>query len=299
MERANSVTVIINPQANHGRAREVVPVVKRAFPDARVFVTEEAGDAEGFAGAIEKSAGVVAVGGDGTVFEIVNGLAAAGRLDVPLGVIPCGSGNDFCKTAGLPLAFDAAVKAVLAGLESGLTRQLDLGYVNGRYYVNSLAVGFDARVTHVANTIKEETQKSGLTLYLTALFRVVFHDFYCHTIRLRLDGADWEERDVLLVAVNNGYVYGGGFKITPEADPADGLLDVCVIDAIPRWQVLWRLPFAVTGRHKHMRPAHFSKVRTAEIESKTELPAALDGELIHDISFKIEVKPGALRLLRV
>ena len=293
----DSVTVIINPQANHGRAREVVPVIKRAFPDARNFVTEQMGDAERIAGSIEKSAGVVAVGGDGTVFEIVNGLAAAGKLDVPLGVIPCGSGNDFCKTAGLPLAFDAAVKAVLVGLKTGLTRQLDLGCVNGRYYTNSLAAGFDARVAHVANAIKEETQKSGLILYLAAVFRVVFHDFYCHTIRLRLDGGDWEERDVLLVAVNNGYVYGGGFKITPEADPTDGLLDVCVIDAIPRWQVFWRLPFAITGRHKWMRPAHFYEVHTAEIESKTELPAALDGELIHDISFKIAVKPDALKLI--
>jgi diacylglycerol kinase (ATP) len=114
-----------------------------------------------------------------------------------------------------------------------------------------------------------------------------------------LDDGDWEERNVLLVAVNNGYVYGGGFKITPQADPVDGLLDVCVIDAIPRWQILWRLPFAITGHHKHMRPAHFYKVRTVKIESKTELPAALDGELIHDTSFKIEAKPGALKLIKV
>jgi diacylglycerol kinase family enzyme len=159
MERHKRVTVIINPLANHGRAREVVPIIKQAFPDARVFVTKEAGDAEKIAGSIEKSAGVIAAGGDGTVSEIVNGLASADKLDIPLGVIPCGSGNDFCKTAGLPLAFDAAVKAVQAGLKAGLTRQLDLGCVNGRYYANSLAAGFDARVAHVANAIKEETQK--------------------------------------------------------------------------------------------------------------------------------------------
>lgn len=289
--------VIINPQANHGRARELIPRIKRAFPDSLVHVTEGAGDAETTVAGLPDVSAVIVAGGDGTLFEVVNGLAAAENLGVPVGIVPCGSGNDFCKTAKLPTAVEPAIAAIDQALASGAVKRFDLGLVNDRHYANSLAIGFDARVAHLANAIKEETQKSGLTLYLTALFRVVFHDYYTHKIRLRLDGGAWEDHDVLLIAVNNGYVYGGGFKITPEADPADGLLDVCLVDAIPRWQVFWRLPFAITGRHRWMKPAHFHKVAAAEIESETELPAALDGELIHDTGFHIEIRPGALSVL--
>lgn len=290
------VKVIINPEANHGTARDIIAKVENAFTDwenTDVRITEYAGETTEIAEGLGSRDTIIIVGGDGTVFEAVNGLAKAGKTDVTLGIIPAGSGNDLCKALNIPRDFDRA----LAVIKQRHVEQIDLGHVNEFFFSNSLAVGFDARVAHLANEIKEETRKSGLSLYLTALLRIVFKDYYCHDVRISIDGGDWIEKKILLAAVNNGKIYGGGFKITPEADNRDGLLEVCVIDALPRSQLLWRLPFAVMGRHRWMKPATFYKAKSVRIESKTELPAALDGELILSKYYDARVIPNALSVI--
>jgi diacylglycerol kinase (ATP) len=289
--------VIVNPAANHGKTAELIPAVRQAallWNNAEVIVTDHYGQATELAAAFGQIDTVVIVGGDGSVFEVVNGLARSSNLGVTIGIIPAGSGNDFAKALGLPRDFAAAVDVVTRGA----TSPVDLGTVNGRVFVNSLAIGFDARVAHLANEIKDETRRTGIMLYLTALFRIMFGDYYCHDVRLHFDDGDWLEKKLLLVAVNNGATYGGGFRITPDAVNDDGFLDVCVIDALPRWQVFWRLPFAIAGRHKWMKQASFYRVKTVDIESERPLPAALDGELILDKTFRIEVDPGALTVIK-
>ena len=216
------------------------------------------------------------------------------NLGVTIGIIPAGSGNDFAKALGLPRDFVAAVEVINRGQSS----RVDLGSANGRVYANSLAIGFDARVAHLANEIKDDTHRTGILLYLTALFRIMFGDYYCHDVRLRFDDRDWLAKKILLVAINNGATYGGGFHITPDAVNDDGWLDVCVIDALPRWQVFWRLPFAIAGRHKWMKQASFYRVKKAVVESDQPLPAALDGELILSKVFHIDMRAGALSVLK-
>ncbi len=292
------VKVIVNPHANHGRGREVIPLIEEGlagWATADISVTDYPRQAFDIAATISGYYAVIAAGGDGTVYEIVNGLAHHKRLGTPLGLIPTGSGNDLSKAIGVPR--DA--RAAMARLKTGGWKKIDLGLVNGRYYANSLAIGFDARVAHLANEIKDATQRSGLSLYMTALFRIVRRDYYGHEIRIRVDGGEWETRSVLLAAINNGPIYGGGFKITPGADNADGLLEVCVIDALPRWELFLRLPFAVAGKHTWMKKAHFYKAKTVEIESERDLPAALDGELILAKKFKAEIVPSALTVIGV
>lgn len=293
---ARVVKVIVNPQANHGQAATLIPAVRHAardWNDAEVLVTDHYGQATELAAGFSDIDAVVVVGGDGSIFEVVNGLAGSGKLGIPLGIIPAGSGNDFSKALGLPRDF----KAATALIGRWQTRCVDLGTVDGRVFTNSLAVGFDARVAHLANEIKEKTQKTGISLYLTALWRIMFGDYYCHDVRLRFNDGEWLEKKILLAAINNGSTYGGGFRITPDAENDDGLLDVCVIDALPRWQVFWRLPFAIAGRHKWMKQTSFHRVTTVDIQSDKPLPAALDGELILDKTFRIEVKPGSLTVL--
>ncbi len=290
------VKVIVNPQANHGQAAALLPAVRQAamrWNNAEVLVTTRYGQATEMAAGFTGVDGVIVVGGDGSIFEAVNGLADAGRLNTVLGVVPAGSGNDFAKALGLPRDFKSAVSLI----DQWRVRTIDLGTADGRVFTNSLAVGFDARVAHLANEIKRDTKKSGLSLYLTALWRIMFADYYCHDVRLRLNGGEWIDKKILLAAINNGSTYGGGFKITPDADNTDGWLDVCVIDALPRWQVFWRLPFAIAGRHKWMKQASFYRVTRVDIESDAPLPAALDGELILNRTFRVEIKPGALQAL--
>ncbi|MBE3120004.1 MAG: diacylglycerol kinase family lipid kinase [Candidatus Atribacteria bacterium] len=292
------VKVIVNPHANHGRGREVIPLIEdglSSWVKTDISVTDHPRQAYDLVSKLEGYDALIAAGGDGTVYEIVNGLAHNNLLDIPIGLIPTGSGNDLSKAIGVPRDAGSA----MARLRTGGRKRIDLGLVNGRYYANSLAIGFDARVAHLANEIKEETRKTGLSLYMTALFRIVLHDYYGHEVRLRVDGGEWETRKVLLAAINNGPIYGGGFKITPGADNADGLLEVCVIDALPRWELFLRLPFAVAGRHTWMKKAHFYRAKTIEIESERGLPAALDGELIHDNNYRAEIVPSALTVIGV
>ncbi len=294
--KPDTIKVIINPQANHGRTRALIPAIHAGLAGwaaADFVVTEYPRQALAIAGDLgDNIAFVVVAGGDGSIFEVVNGLAKAGKLNTPLGIIPTGTGNDLCKALGIPHNLTAAFKR----LQGKRRKKIDLGRVNGYLYTNSLAIGFDARVAHLANEIKDEIKRSGILLYLTALFRIIFHDYYCHDVRIRIDKGKWRKTSVLLVAVNNGRVYGGGFKITPDADITDGLLDVCIIDALPRWQVFLRLPFAIAGRHRWMKPAHFYKAKSVEIESEHNLPAALDGELILDKRFRVDVIPSALTI---
>jgi diacylglycerol kinase (ATP) len=292
------VKVVVNPHANHGRGREVIPLIEdglAGWAEADISVTDNPAQAYELTASLDGYDAVIAAGGDGTVYGIVNGLARHKRLDIPLGLIPTGSGNDLSKAIGVP----RNARAALARLTTSGQKKIDLGLVNGHYYANSLAIGFDARVAHLANEIKEETRKTGLSLYMTALFRIVLHDYYCHEIKIRVDGGSWETRKVVLAAVNNGPIYGGGFKITPGADNMDGLLEVCVIDAMPRWELFLRLPFAVAGRHTWMKKAHFYRAKTVEIESERDLPAALDGELINDKKYRAEIVPSALTILGV
>lgn len=295
-QKPGRLKIIINPHANHGRGRAVVPDIEAglaSWADCDISVTEHPKEAYEISAALKGYDAVIAVGGDGTVYEIVNGLAVHKNLDTPLGLIPTGSGNDLSKALGIPRKLGPA----MVELKTGGCKKIDLGRVNGRFYANSLAVGFDARVAHLANEIKDETQKTGLMLYLTALFRIVMKDFYCHVIRLRVDGGPWEEQRVLLVAINNGPVYGGGFKITPRADIADGLLEVCVIDAVGRLELFLKLPFVIAGKHSWMKKAHFYKAKSVEIESERDLPAALDGELILDKTYHAEIVPAALTVM--
>jgi diacylglycerol kinase (ATP) len=296
--RSRRVRVIVNPFANHGRGREVIPLIQDGlsdWADADISVTDEPAQAFDLTARLDGYDAVIAAGGDGTVYAIVNGLAAHRQLQIPLGLIPAGSGNDLSKAIGVP----RDPRQAISRLKTGGQKKIDLGLVNGRYYANSLAIGFDARVAHLANEIKDTTRKSGLSLYMTALFRIVLHDYYCHDIRFRIDGGVWETKKVVLAAVNNGPIYGGGFKITPKADNTDGLLEVCVIDAMPRWELFLRLPFAVAGRHTWMKKAHFYRAKTVEIESERDLPAALDGELIIDKTYRAEIVPSALTVIGV
>lgn len=294
--RFKKTKVIVNPAANHGETADKLAEI-REFLEPRVAaytsITTAPRHAVELARNLHDYDLVVVAGGDGTVFEVVNGLVASGNRHTTLGLIPTGSGNDLGRALGLPKEWRSAMERLL----DGDVKTIDLGRVNDTYFTNSLAIGFDARVAHRTNQIKGGTSMSGLPLYLAALLDIVRYDYHCHRIRFKIDEGAWEKRDVLLVAINNGASYGGGFKITPEAVNNDGLLDVCLVDAVPRWEVLPRLPFVVAGRHAWMNPAHFYKVKSVRIESEKELPAALDGELILSKRFDVAVQPAALKVV--
>lgn len=294
--RPKKAKIIINPTANHGEASKFTGLASRFFEDklsAEIVLTKRPGHASEIATKLQGFDLVVAVGGDGTAFEVANGLAKSGNRETALAIVPTGSGNDLRRALGISSNINRALEQVV----EGKTSYIDLGYVNGTYYTNSLGVGFDARVAHLANHIKDEVKRSGISLYLTALFRILFKDYYCHPVRIRIDDGDWFDREIVLVAANNGLCYGGGFMITPRARNDDGLLEVCVVDRLTKWQVIPRLPFVILGRHTWMKPIRFYQTKKVVIESDNELAAHLDGELMIARRFDIKIVPKALKVI--
>ncbi len=288
--------LVVNPAARHGETERLVPVIDKllgTLPHDTV-VTEAPGQAVSLAAAASGYDAVVAVGGDGTVHEVLNGLMTIPEASRPaLGLLPTGSGNDTRRTLGIP--DDVAAAAVI--LRTGVRRRFDVGLCNGIYFNNSFAAGLDAKVTAKAVEYKVTKQRDGLWLYLTALLHVLFNDLASFPLQISFDGEEPQAHDTLIVAVTNGPTYGGGFFITPDARPDDGLFDVCMIDPLSLPEALVRLPFVIAGRHTRMRPVHMRRHASLTIESECPLPAQIDGEVLLENRYEIRILPGAVEYL--
>jgi len=237
---------------------------------------------------------VVAVGGDGTVNEVANGLAGT---DVELAVVPRGTGWDFARTYGIPRRLDGAVEVALRGR----TRAIDLGRAsyrawNGsgaeRLFANVASAGMSGAIAKRAN----ETTKAlgGKASYAWATL-AVFARWRTDDVRVRVDG---EERAGPMhdVIVANGRYLAGGMKICPDAAPDDGLFDVLLIGDLSKRDLLLTLPRTYRGSHLPHPKATLLRGSRVEVGSPEPLPIQLDGEQPGTTPASFEVVPGALRL---
>ncbi|MDP3013224.1 MAG: diacylglycerol kinase family lipid kinase [Candidatus Subteraquimicrobiales bacterium] len=289
------VKIVANPTANHGETAQIIDKIENFLTGKIAFnleLTQKPKHAIDISKNLFDYDLVIAVGGDGTAHEIVNGLALSNNNKTALGIIPTGSGNDFARMLGISEDPLTACQQILNGFE----KVIDLGMVNGIYYANSLGIGFDARVAHLANEVKEESKKTGFSLYLSCVFSILFSDYYCFDIAFKIDNSNFENKRIVLIAVNNGKTYGRVFRITPRAVNDDGFLDVCLVDELSAFQVVPRLPFVIAGKHEWMKQVHTLRAKKVIIRSEETLPAQLDGELIEDKNFLIEVVPKALKI---
>lgn len=285
--------LIVNPAARHGQTADLVPVIEQLLVNLPhdTFLTQHMGHAADMARAATGYDLVVAAGGDGTVHEVLDGIMAHPESSRPaLGLLPTGSGNDTRRTLGISTDLTSAALE----LATGERRRFDVGVCNGTYFNNSFAAGLDAKVTAKAVEYKATKHRDGLWLYLTSLLHVLFNDLASFPMRVCFDGGAPENHDTLIIAVTNGATYGGGFKITPDAIPDDGLFDVCMIDPLSLPQALVRLPFVVTGKHTRMKPVHMSRHSSLVIECESPIPAQIDGEVLLESRYAIEMLPSAV-----
>jgi YegS/Rv2252/BmrU family lipid kinase len=288
-----SVLLIANPAARHGETASLLPVVEQLLCNLPhdTVITDCAGHAVDLAAGASGRDLVVAVGGDGTAHEVLNGLMRIPVGDRPaLGLLPTGSGNDTRRMMGIP---DDLARAALV-LATGQRRRFDVGVCNGIHFNNSFAAGLDAKVTAKAVEYKATKHRVGLWLYVSALLHVLLHELDSFAIRVGFDEGEPQHFDALIVAVTIGTTYGGGFRITPDALSDDGLFDVCMIDPLSLPQALVRLPFLIFGKHTRMRPVHMSRHSALTIESDQPLPAQVDGELLLEKRYDISIEPGAI-----
>jgi diacylglycerol kinase (ATP) len=229
------------------------------------------------------------VGGDGTVNEIVNGLAGTG---VELAVLPQGTGQDFGRTYRIPTKFDDAVDAVL----NGETKTLDLGrvsYVGGeRWYANVGSVGMSGAVAKRVNSMSKAL--GGRTTFYYALVRE-FIAWQNTEVTVTFD--DSERRGKMHdVIVANGRWHGGGMKLAPDAKPCDGLFDVVLIGDITKLDFVTTSPKLYKGGHVGHPRVDVVRSATVQIDADEPLPLELDGEQVGTTPARFEVVPGALKL---
>jgi len=242
--------------------------------------------------ALEGYAPVVAAGGDGTVSEVMNGLvqAAGGGLAGPMGIIPLGSANDLPVQLGLPLDVEGACRRLCEGQE----RVIDVGRVNDHYFDNDVGVGFEPQVTIEARKIQ---WLRGTLIYIVAVFRAL-RSYQQPHMTVEWDGGRASE-PMLLVSVGNGNVTGGAFRLTPEAELDDGLLDFVFSTAMSRLQILRFLPLVFSGQHIHRPEVTHGRTTRLTITSDDPLSVGADGEIIsteaHHLEF--EIIPRKLRVI--
>lgn len=285
---------IVNPAARHGETRKLVPTLEQTrggVTEAEVKVSAGPRHAFDLARTAEGFDSIVAVGGDGTAHEVLNGVMAHDQSVRPaFGVVPTGSGNDLAHTLGMSDDVDVAIEQLM----SGRRVLMDLGTCNGMWFGGSVSMGLDARVTVKAVELKTTTGLSGLPLYLKALMYVMRHQYHSHSITVQFDDEEPFQTDALIVAVTNGPTYGGGFKITPDSLYDDGLFDICRIDMIPKAEAFMRLPFVIVGKHTKMRPVHMRRAKRVTVVIEGALEGQVDGEVMLASAYDIQLVPSAM-----
>lgn len=266
------VFVLHGARADKPEVRHLVSWVRDKGIEVDPRVTWEAGDATRFAqeAARDGATAVVAVGGDGTVNEVVNGLVGTG---VPLGVIPTGTANDFARQMGIPTNLDQAMDVILRQP----AREMDVGEVNGRVFLNVSTGGVGAETT--AETSPAAKERLGPLAYaLTGLKKMGAlrprKGFFC--------GPGFEYRgEWLIFAVGNGRVTGGGTAITPHASVRDGLLDLCVIEAVPRAEFARLTLLVRKGEHLGHPAVRYAQLPELTVESSRSMAVNVDGEPVN------------------
>ncbi|MBC8384769.1 MAG: diacylglycerol kinase family lipid kinase [Candidatus Cloacimonetes bacterium] len=214
---------------------------------------------------------IVAVGGDGTVNEIINGIMNSGNPEkIHFGVIPEGGGNDFAHNFELPSKIGKAIKK----LKREKTLKIDVGKIENFYFINSIGIGFDAEVSINSRKIRF---LNGLPRYLLAVLLSLIK-LKTYEIEIKIDDKTLSS-SYLMITIGNGKYCGSGFQITPNAKPADGVFDICLIDAINRRRLLKLLPAAIKGKHLGQPEVMIKRSNSVEIKADAELPVYFDGEI--------------------
>ncbi len=297
--------VIFNPAANHGRAKELEKTLQGMVKDYGGLDWESTiaiGETQEIALRAIKSKykHLIAIGGDGTVQEVVNGLLSVSKAKRPsLGIVPTGSGNDFAGSLGITKDY---VNALLSAL-TGRRHPVDIGLLktnDGKkyYWVNVVGIGFDA-------VVDIRTRKmiffTGFWLYLAAALQTILRNHIPYHFSGQMDGKKFE-RNLLMLVISNGKREGGGFKIAPSALQNDGVLNYLGVKEISRLRMLLTLPYFLKGTQAQLPYVEIGKLKKLEINADHPMQIHADGEIIAGFDSKaagltIQVIPSAINVV--
>ncbi len=287
---------IVNGTAGGGRCGQRFPPylarVKEAGVDAEAVFTTRPGDATRLARLTDADV-VVAVGGDGTLHEVLNGLFPRENGGGPaLAVLPLGTGNSFVRDFDL-LEPDAAIDALIADKR----RSCDVIRARHRdgelHYINLLSVGFTARAGALTNRRFKPLGAGGYILAVLASLVKMRHP----TFPLRLDRGFFDDRACTFLAFSNSRFTGGDMMMAPDADPSDGKVDVVRIGPMGRRRFLGAFPRIFKGTHPELEEISVTRAQRVDFELKEEVDVLVDGEVVRIALESLEVLPGAVEFV--
>ena len=294
--------LIANPAAQRGNGAEAARIahdllVEWLGADQVGFVlTERPGHAADLAEAAQGKYGtVIALGGDGVVHEAVNGLMHIPADTRPrFGLIPVGSGNDYARTLGMS---ECVPDGVVQFLDAPEVR-VDVGNCNGEYFAETLSFGLDAAIALDTVERRQRTGEQGTILYMKSGLDQLLHHLDTFTMKAVLDGERTLEAPVHLLTVQNGPTYGGGFRICPDADPTDGVFDLCYAKAPMSVPVAtFKFLRAKNAHHTKYKGIFFERASSIEVTFDHRPPCQIDGEPHIADSYHISIEHSALRVL--
>lgn len=296
--------VIINPAAGAHTTLKKWPQLSRILEKIGLAFDHQHTEGSGHAIEIAREAAsdgyrcVIAVGGDGTVNEVANGILSTGAsAEVSFGVVSTGTGSDFARSAGIPRDYINACSCLTSPkrltIDAGIVEFLKNGKKTERYFVNAAGIGFDAAA--VESTEKMPKYFGGTIPYLAGLLRTLV-GYRNKSVVMEIDSKR-ESLRVLSVMVSNGNYLGGGMKVAPGAAMNDSLLDVVVIGDVGKLDLLKSLPMIYKGTHENHPKVTIRKASRVSIETNDRVLVHADGELLGEGPASFRLIPAALNII--
>jgi diacylglycerol kinase (ATP) len=276
MNEQRRIAVVCNPDSGKGKPTKLLPGFEQFLQQHtiayKVFGKDLPSSLNGFTD-------LIIMGGDGTINYTINHFK---QISVPIGIVSCGTGNDFSDLIfGKHATHDPFHTAVFAS-----PKPVDAGRCNERLFLNGAGIGFDGWV------VKKSLGKkffTGIAAYYSTVISLLF--FYRESeIVLSIDGQQ-SNTNLFMLSAANGKTYGGGFKVAPRADINDGVLEVVVVDKISLFKRLRYLPVIEKGKHLDLPFILYKQAKTISVESQVPLQAHLDGEYLISSTFEISILP--------
>ncbi len=296
--------VIVNPVAGAYSTRRKWPIISKLLERLGLSFDFEYTQGVGHAIELARAAAsdgyrcLVAVGGDGTVNEVANGiLRSTNASTTVLGVVSTGTGSDFVRSVGIPRNYTAACSVLTSSrrlsIDVGVVEYQRKGQTWQRFFVNAAGVGFDA-------TVVEKTEHlpkffGGTLPYVVGVLRALFS--YKNKAVVLEVGDEVERGRVLNVVVANGSYLGGGMHVAPQAELGDNLLDVVIIGDMGKFEVLKEFPTVYKGTHIYHPKVKVKKVSRVTIQSAEPMLIHADGELLGESPASFWVVPSALNIV--
>jgi YegS/Rv2252/BmrU family lipid kinase len=281
LNEPRNIAIICNPKSGKGKPLQLLPLFEN-------FITQHQFNYQSFTGNLPNNLNnftdLVIMGGDGTINYTLNHFK---HINIPVGMISCGTGNDIATL----LLGNTSTEQQFETALFGAIQKVDAGMCNHKLFINGVGIGFDGWV--VKRLLAKNLLRGKAAYYSTVISLLLFYNET--KVSINIDG-EQNETNLFMLSAANGKTYGGGFKVAPLAEVNDGLLEIIVVDKLPILKRLRYLPVIENGKHLN-KPLPFLTYKTGKkitVQSTQKLKAHLDGEYMEANHFEIEVLPQFL-----